>query len=42
MDSAWFLRDVAELKLWRALGVVLWSFIGTTILVRRRRRRIRV
>jgi len=39
MDAKWFTRDVAELRLWRGAGVVVWSSIATFVAVRRRRRR---
>jgi hypothetical protein len=38
MDAKWFTRDVAELRLWRGAGVVVWSSIATFVAVRRRRR----
>ena len=37
MDAKWFTRDVAELRLWRCAGVVVWSSIATFVAVRRRR-----
>lgn len=38
MDAKWFTRDVAELRLWRGAGVVVWSSIATFVAVRRGRR----
>jgi hypothetical protein len=35
MDARWFVRDVAELRLWRCIGVVAWSSIATFVVVSR-------
>jgi len=38
MDARWFTRDVAELRLWRCIGVVAWSSVATFVTVRLQRR----